>query len=95
VALICAATLLAGDTEGLAWATACPNRSSIGPSCEAQGVTPSADAGEEVALVIFGEVTWLDINNAPFVYVTRRDQSARDQLPQPRRSHRVNLVVVR
>jgi hypothetical protein len=40
---------LSGSGKRLAGTTACPNRSSIIPSCESQGVGPAADSGEEVA----------------------------------------------
>jgi hypothetical protein len=63
VALIVAATLLARGAEGLAGATTCPNRSVIGPSCKSQGVGPSADTGEEMALLVSSEIVSSNIDN--------------------------------
>jgi len=71
VALILAATLLACGAEGLTGTRARPNRSVIGPSGEAQGVTPSTDPGEEVALVVSGEVVRLNVNNASLINISR------------------------
>jgi len=57
-----------GRAEWLAWATACPNRSVLGPSGKAQGVAPTAKAGEEVALGVSGKITCADILDAPRIY---------------------------
>jgi hypothetical protein len=81
VALILAATLLAGGAEGLAGATACPNRSVIGPSGKSERIGPSSDPGEEMALGVSAQIVWLDIDDAPRVYVSGRDMPRSDQVP--------------
>jgi len=50
VALVRLREAFAGGAEWLAWAASGPDWPVIGPSGEAQGVTPPADPGEEVAL---------------------------------------------
>jgi hypothetical protein len=61
-----------GCAKGLARATARPNRSVLGPSGKAQGVAPTAKAGEEVALGVSGKITCVDILDAPRIYFTFR-----------------------
>jgi hypothetical protein len=59
-----------GCAEGLAGATARPNRSVVGPSGKAQGVTPATKSREEMALNKSGNVTGSNILDAPCVYFT-------------------------
>jgi len=61
-----------GCAERLARATACPNRSVLGPSGEVQGVTPAAKSGEEMALNKSGKFACFDILDAPRIYFTVR-----------------------
>jgi hypothetical protein len=95
VALIVAATLLARGAEWLAGARACPNRSVIGDAGESQGIAPSADAGEEVALGESAQIVRLDLDNGSLVNVTGRDLSGSDKFSQPLGGIGVDLVVVR
>jgi hypothetical protein len=94
VSLIVAATLLAGRAEGLAGARACPNRSVIRPSCESQGVAPSADAGEEVALCVAAQVVGLNIDDAALVNVPGCDVSGCDEVSEPLSGIGVDFVVI-
>jgi hypothetical protein len=94
VAVVGCAFALAGGGEGLAGARACPNRSVAGPAGPLQCERPSADPGEEVALVESGKVIGFDFKDAPFVNVSRRDLARRDQLAEPRARFRVVVVVV-
>jgi hypothetical protein len=55
-----------------------PDGSGVGPSSEPKSKWPSADSSEEMALDIALEVIRSDIDNAPFVNITRRDQVCRD-----------------
>lgn len=80
--------------KGLAWGRACPNRSVVGPSGEAERVGPSADPGEEVRLREAAEVIGGHLDDAALVHLARRHQAAPDQLPQPSGGRRVELVVV-
>jgi hypothetical protein len=54
---------LSGCGEGLAWATACPNRSVVGPSGKSERVRPSANTGEEMGLLIALKVVSLGFND--------------------------------
>jgi hypothetical protein len=72
VTLVCNAPPGTGCAEGLAGATARPNRSILGPSGKAQGVAPAAKAGEEMTLNKSGKVTGSNILDAPRIYFTFR-----------------------
>lgn len=85
---------LACDTERLARARAGPHGAVIGPACKPQREAPSADAGEEVTLVVGNKVSCSNIGDTPLVNVARRDEPARDQATKPSRRERVDLVVV-
>jgi hypothetical protein len=91
---IVGAFLATGGAEGLTGATTCPNRSVIGPAGESEGVGPSADSGEEVALSVFGEFIGVDFCDATFVHDSRCDQRLADERPQPVGSVWVVFVVV-
>jgi hypothetical protein len=80
VALVIGRLALSGCGEGLAGARACPNRSVVGPGGEAQGITPSADASEEMALLVSGEVIRSHVNDASLVNVAWRDVSGLDEV---------------
>jgi hypothetical protein len=67
-----------GDGEWGAWATSSPNRSFVRPSGKPQRAWPSSNPREEVALDVPAQVVWSDIQNAPFVYIPRWDQSGID-----------------
>jgi len=56
VSLVGFSPSLPGGAEGLTWTTAGPNRSSWIPPGELEGIGPSSDAAEKVALDISGEV---------------------------------------
>jgi hypothetical protein len=78
VSIISGAFLSAGGAEGLAWATARPNRSVLGPSGKAQGVAPAAKTGEEMALNKSGKVTGSNILDTPCVNFASGDVSCVD-----------------
>ena len=84
-----------GAAEWLAWATARPNRSVSWPSGEVEGVRPSPDPGEEVALNVPGEVGGLDELDVSLVNVSGRDESRSEEVSQPSGREGVVLVVVR
>ena len=94
VALVGLAELLACVAEGLAGTGAGPNRSSCGPVGKLQGVTPSADSGEEVALGIFGEFMRFNFGDAAFVHVSGWYQPGADEFAEPCGGFRVVFVVV-
>jgi hypothetical protein len=66
----------------------------VSPSGETQCIGPPADAGEEMALRIAIEVVGLDINNAPFVYVTWRNVAGVNEIAEPLGCVWINLVVI-
>ena len=84
----------AGGAERLAGATSCPNRSVIGPSGEPQGEAPSADAGEEVALRVPAQIIGTHVDDGALVNVSGRDVPGGDEVAEPLRGIRVDLVVV-
>lgn len=94
VPLVIKPAAFACRAERLTWARAGPHFAVIGPSCGAQGMTPDADSGEEVTLCVSSEIAWLDIYDAPFVDISGRNMSGSDQVSQPLRGVRVDLVVV-
>ena len=82
-----------GCAEGLAGTRARPNRST--PPGELEGVGPSPDPGEEVALLVSGEVCGLDELDVSLVNVTGWDETVCDELTEPCGSEGVVFVVVR
>jgi hypothetical protein len=94
VALVLDAPALSGCAEGLAWAACGPDWPGIRPAGEAQGVAPDPDPGKEVALGEPGKVARLDIYDAPFVDLPVGNEPDGDQVPQPLRRERVDLIIV-
>lgn len=94
VAVVVEAFLITGEAEGLAGARASPNRSIVSPTGRPEGVRPSANPGEEVALRVGPKVIGSDINNTPGVYVAGSYEPARDQCAEPVRSKRLDFVVI-
>lgn len=80
--------------ERLTRTTARPNRSVVGPSRQSEGVAPSADASEEVALGVASEIIGLDILDISLVHVAWGNVPRRDQVAEPLRGVRLVLVVV-
>jgi hypothetical protein len=94
VPLIRSTSLLPGDAEWLARRRAGPDLAFVRPSSEATGECTSADAGEEVVLGVPEQVDRVDIRDAPFIHVARRNAAGGDEVAQPLRSLRVELVVI-
>jgi hypothetical protein len=94
VTSVCNASAAPRSGEGLAGTGAGPDVVAIGNPSKSQGVAPSADPGEEVALDESAQVGWFDIEDASFIDFPIRDQSAPNQLAQPCRSVLVDFVVV-
>ena len=94
VPFVCRAFTLSRATERLTRTGAGPDSGNAFKSGPPQGECPSADAGEEVALVESGKVIRFDFKDAPFVNVPRRNLARRDQLAEPRARLRVVVVVV-
>lgn len=82
-------------TEWLAWTAPCPNASIVCPSGVTEGIGPHSDAGEEMALLVSGEVCGLNDFNGAVIDYPVRDQPALDELAQPRHGEWLDLVVVR
>jgi hypothetical protein len=78
VSLIFGPLLLSDQTERLTRTRSRPDGSIVGPSCESQGVAPSADTGEEVALRVSAQIVGLDIDDGSPVNVTWSDVSGSD-----------------
>ena len=94
VALVFLPLALSGNGERLAGAATGPQRATVGPSSKSSCIGPTADTCEEVALDIALEVVGLDIDNAPFIDIARRDTAGGDQVAQPLRGVGIELVVV-
>jgi len=71
-----------------------PNRSIICPAGTPKGERPNSDPGKEVALREAAQVAWVDIFDTPFIHDARRDMAGLDEVSQPLRGVRVELVVV-
>lgn len=80
--------------ERLARAGSRPHGRVVWHAGAAQGIAPDPDACKEVALSVSHKVGWPYILDAPFVHVARRDVAGGDQVAQPCRGLRVDLVVV-
>jgi hypothetical protein len=87
-----AATLPRG-TEGLAGTRPCPN-SPICPAGEIKSVIPPADAGEEVAAVVTGEVSGLHVSNVALVNEPRGDEADRHESSKPVGRKGIKFIVV-
>ena len=80
--------------ERLARAGAGPDGPIVGPSGLSQGEGPDSNAGEEMALGESGEIVWRNISNVSFVNFAGRDMAGRDEVAQPLRRIRIDLVVI-
>ena len=80
--------------ERLARAAASPHGLIVRPSGKTKGKRPSADSGEEVALIVSVEFIRFDLRNATAIHVAIRQLARRDQLAQPRARLGVVVVVV-
>jgi hypothetical protein len=94
VTLVFISASFACDGEWLAGTRSGPNRLIIRPSGKAQGVTPSTNACEEVALGESEKIARSDVRNASLVHLAISYQSFLDEFPQPRADLRVVVVVV-
>jgi hypothetical protein len=83
-----------GGRERLTGATSCPNRSIVGPPGKSECEGPTSNAGEEMALTITPEVGGSHVGNASLVNVALGDVSGVDEVSEPLRGIRINLVVV-
>lgn len=93
VSLVEEATVPAGGGEGLAGAGSSPDGLVVGPASEPEGVGPGADTGEEVGLDGVSDVSWSEVSDAPLIDFPAGDIPAANQVPQPVRGVRLDLVV--
>ena len=94
VAVVVEAFAFAGRAKRLAWTTSCPNRSFIGPSCKSEGMGPSTDAREKVALREGFEVIGPHVKNTALVNFSAGDKIGGNEVAEPLCGIGVNLVVV-
>jgi hypothetical protein len=94
VALVAVPAALPRATERLTGTGAGPDSGGVSKSGPPQGKRPSADPGEEVALVESGEFIGVHLQYAPLVHNATSDLARRDQLAEPRARLRVVVVVV-
>jgi hypothetical protein len=95
MASVCCPETFACNREGLAGRRPAPDRPVLRPPCETQGVGPSENAAEEVALGEASEVIRGNVSDASFVDFAIWHQSRLDEVPRPFAAVRVNVVVVR
>jgi hypothetical protein len=81
--------------ERLARATAGPYRNVICPSCSTKSEGPGANAGEEVALGIAGEILWLEVADVSVIDVTWCNVALVYQPAKPLGGVGLDLVVIR
>jgi len=93
VALVGVSLSLASARKRLTRTGASPDSGNAFESGPPQGERPSADPGEEVALVVSVEVFRFEVKYAPFVHCPGRQVPFRNQLTQPSASLRVIVVV--
>jgi hypothetical protein len=86
---------LSGCAEGLTGATPGPDGSVGWPPSELEGVGPSPDPGEEVAVLVCEEGIRSDVGDGSRVDGAIREYSLVAQLLEPCRTERVSVVVVR
>jgi hypothetical protein len=85
----------AGRGETWTGATSRPNRSVIGPSGEAQGVTPDSDSSEEMVLTESCKVFWPHFRDRARIDFSAGDDAFMDEFSEPCRFVFVIFVVVR
>ena len=94
VALVVCAAALSNPAKRLAWAASGPYGALVGPSCKPERERPSANAGEEVALIKPSKVICSHISNVSLINIAGSNRARSYQVPEPARSKRVVLVVV-
>lgn len=95
VSLVVGAFASAGDGERLAGAGAGPDGPVVGPSGESERVAPDSDAGEEVRLRSSSNRLTGDLQDASGIDLPSCDVAGLDEVGEPLRRVRVELVVVR
>ena len=78
----------------MARARARPDWAIVGPSCETKSIGPSADAREEMALVIAGKFGRQDIFDRPFIDIAWCNVSSRNEFAQPSGCFSIIFIVV-
>ena len=84
----------ARDRERLAGTRGCPNRSVVGPACDAAGERPSSDSREEMMLGESMKVIRLNILDRASIDMAGRDLSGGDQVFEPVGSGVVVLIII-
>jgi hypothetical protein len=94
VPLVSEPAAFACRAERLARARAGPDLPVVWPSSPSKGVRPDADAGEEVTLGVLPKFIRLHVLNAALVDIAGSDVAFLDQVAEPLRRERIDLVVV-
>jgi hypothetical protein len=77
----------------LAWARTSPDLDVVWDAGKAEGVGPSTDPGEEVALGVPPDVGRVDVFDAALIHVSGREMAFLDQFPEPCGCKRIDLIV--
>lgn len=88
------AKLAPGDASRLAGAASAPHGSLVGPSGNAEGKRPSADACEEMALDVAPEFVGAHVNDASFVNIAGRDPAPSDKASEGSCGGRIVFIVI-
>jgi hypothetical protein len=94
VPLIGVALSFASARKRLTGTGAGPDSSGVFKSGPTQGERPSADSGEEMALVVVSDFIGFHLQNASAVHIPRRQVALRYQFAQPRARLQIVVVVI-
>jgi len=94
MALVCGSELLTGAGERLTRARSRPDGLIVRHSRKTQGVRPSTDPGEEVALMVSDQLCWLDIHDATFVHRAFRNVAVFDKFAEPSSRFWIVFIIV-
>lgn len=84
----------ARDAVGLARFAPGPKRAIIWPASKSSCEAPSSDAGEKVTLSVTPQIVRLNVDNRSLIHIPRRYMPCGNQVSQPLRRVRLDLVVV-
>ena len=94
VAFVGMAFVLSSARNRLTRTGASPDLPIVIPSSKSEGTRPSADACEEVALVVANDIVGMDINDAPFVNIARRDEVLCYEVTKPLSGVGIEFVII-
>jgi hypothetical protein len=94
VAVVVESVAFACAAEGLTGARAGDDSHVVSDARQTNSTRPAADSCKKVVLGVSKKLSWVDIDDAPFVHVAGRDLAGLDEFAQPCCGVRVEFVVV-